>query len=223
MPPASPVVMSADEIMSYGTSSTISATVSGGVGTMQFYVDGTNFGAPVTLSSGSAALPSTATVPAGNHTVMGVYSNAITHLLTTANDEALLTITPISVGVSGTRAYDGTTNVDTGILSFTGNLDGGNLTLIGSGYLTNGKCRNTTAVHWIKVSRPGERFNGRFDCERDPCVHLDSRRAPAGERQYVDRGHQCPWLWSSGGDGHHADRSNVGAGRLFGKPRLLPN
>ena len=43
-------------------------------GTVQFVVDGTNFGSPVTLSGGTATSASTTTLAAGNHTVTANYS-----------------------------------------------------------------------------------------------------------------------------------------------------
>jgi hypothetical protein len=43
-------------------------------GTVQFIVDGSNFGAPVAVSAGSATSTSTSTLSTGNHTVGAIYS-----------------------------------------------------------------------------------------------------------------------------------------------------
>ena len=54
------------------------ATVAPGTGTptgsIQFAIDGTNFGSPVTLAAGSATSPATATLASGNHTVTAAYT-----------------------------------------------------------------------------------------------------------------------------------------------------
>ena len=132
-----PVSLSADETRIYGTASTITASVSGGTGTVQFFVDGATYGSAVSLAGGSATIPSTATLGAGTHTVMGIYSGDGTHAGGAAASEAVLTIAPLVANVAGTRVYDGTTNVATGILSVINNLDGANLGLTGSCFLTN--------------------------------------------------------------------------------------
>ncbi len=43
-------------------------------GTVQFLIDGANFGSPVTLTNGGATSPSTASLAAGNHTVTAFYA-----------------------------------------------------------------------------------------------------------------------------------------------------
>ena len=43
-------------------------------GTVQFQIDGTNFGSPVTVTSGSATSGSTITLTAGSHTIKAIYS-----------------------------------------------------------------------------------------------------------------------------------------------------
>src|SRR5207244_9122927 len=65
----------------FGQSVTLTATVapvppSTGTptGTVQFTIDGVNFGAPVTLVSGSATSGATSTLSVGTHTVTGIYS-----------------------------------------------------------------------------------------------------------------------------------------------------
>ncbi len=62
----------------YGQAVSFTATVSSGggtpAGTVQFVIDGTNFGSPVTLSGGAAASGSTSTLAVGTHTVTAAYS-----------------------------------------------------------------------------------------------------------------------------------------------------
>lgn len=137
VPSNAPVALSSDEIRSYGTASTITATVSNSTGKVWFYLDGTNYGAPVILAGGNAVIPSTVMLGAGKHFVTALYSNDTSHVISAAANEAILNVTPIVAGVSGTRMYDATTNVSTGILSIVNNLDGPNLGLVGNGVVTN--------------------------------------------------------------------------------------
>ena len=62
----------------YGQSVSFTVVVSGGgptpEGTVQFVVDGSNFGSPVTLSGGDATSTSTTLLGAGNHAVEVKYS-----------------------------------------------------------------------------------------------------------------------------------------------------
>jgi len=57
------------------------ATMSPGnaTGTVQFKIDGTNFGSPVTLSGGQAISGPTKTLTAGNHNITAVYSGDTTY------------------------------------------------------------------------------------------------------------------------------------------------
>jgi hypothetical protein len=48
-------------------------------GTVQFKIDGTNFGSPVTLSGGQAISGPTKTLTAGNHNITAVYSGDTTY------------------------------------------------------------------------------------------------------------------------------------------------
>jgi len=72
------VVASSNNPSVFGQAVSFTATVvgSGGTptGTVQFTVDGTNLGSPVTLSGGVATSPSTAALAVGNHPVTGIYS-----------------------------------------------------------------------------------------------------------------------------------------------------
>jgi hypothetical protein len=61
----------------YGTAATVTATVTSGggipTGTVQFQVDGTDFGDPLPLVGGAAGT-STASLPAGSHQIRAVYN-----------------------------------------------------------------------------------------------------------------------------------------------------
>jgi hypothetical protein len=60
---------------------TFTATVSpnNAKGTVQFKIDGNNFGSPVTLSGGKAISDSTTSLTAGNHNITAVYSGDTTY------------------------------------------------------------------------------------------------------------------------------------------------
>jgi len=59
----------------YGQAVSFTATVTAGAtGTVQFYIDGSAFGSPVTLASGSATSGSISSLATGTHAVTGVYS-----------------------------------------------------------------------------------------------------------------------------------------------------
>ncbi len=60
----------------YGQAVSFTATVTGvsPTGTVQFNIDGSAFGSPVTLASGAATSGTTSTLAAGTHTVTAVYS-----------------------------------------------------------------------------------------------------------------------------------------------------
>jgi autotransporter-associated beta strand protein len=132
---ASTTTLSGNDTKTYGTPSTISATVTAGAtGTVQFYVDGTAFGSVVTVSGGSATFPSTPVVPTGVHTVIASYSGDSTYAGSAAS-AVTLTVNPQVLTVSGTRQYDGTTTAAAGILSIAGSPAG--VTLTGNGVLAS--------------------------------------------------------------------------------------
>jgi Ca2+-binding RTX toxin-like protein len=61
----------------YGQAVTFTATVSAAItptGSVQFQIDGVNYGAPITLTGGTASF-STSALPAGNHTIGAVYTS----------------------------------------------------------------------------------------------------------------------------------------------------
>ena len=71
----------------YGQAVSFTATVTASsgtpTGTVQFKIDGSNFGSPVTLASGSATSGSTTTLTVGTHTVTAVYSGDASFLTST--------------------------------------------------------------------------------------------------------------------------------------------
>jgi len=83
-------------------------TVAGG--TVQFLVDGKNFGGPVTLSGGVATIQET-TIPAGNHTVTAKYSGDKSHLAGSGDLQGGQTVntqqTDTRVSSSADPSYDG--------------------------------------------------------------------------------------------------------------------
>jgi hypothetical protein len=76
LPVASTAVSSSLNPSTYGQAVSFTATVTGNspTGTVQFTVDGSAFGSPVTLASGSATSGSTSTLTQGTHTVTATYS-----------------------------------------------------------------------------------------------------------------------------------------------------
>ena len=76
--PTTTTVSSSLNPSGYGQSVNFTATVTAGTGTptgtVQFVVDGSNFGSAVTLVSGSATSGSTSTLSAGTHTVAATYT-----------------------------------------------------------------------------------------------------------------------------------------------------
>lgn len=77
--PTSTSVIANPVSVTVGNPVTFSATVtpligSNPTGTVQFTVDGSNFGAPVAISGGSASSAPLSTLPAGDHAVVAIYS-----------------------------------------------------------------------------------------------------------------------------------------------------
>ena len=75
--------------------------VSGGgptpTGTVQFVVDGTDLGSPVTLSGGAATSPSTTLLGAGSHTVVAQYSGDPNYAANTGNYTQVVNQAPLSI------------------------------------------------------------------------------------------------------------------------------
>ena len=124
------LTLSADESKIYATPSTIAATVNDGTGTVQFYVGGSAFGSPVTLTNYSATIPATASLGVGQYSITASYSGDATRSPTNATIPATLTIAPRSLTVNATgvnKLYDGTT---TATVTFSDNrISGDNLTV----------------------------------------------------------------------------------------------
>jgi hypothetical protein len=85
------VVSSSASSSTFGQGVTFTATVSAvapgsgtPTGTVQFVIDGTNYGSPVALSGGSAVSPTISSLAAGNHTVWAVYSSDVNFVASTA-------------------------------------------------------------------------------------------------------------------------------------------
>jgi RHS repeat-associated protein len=77
----------------YGDSLTFTATVAPDpsnpdtpTGTVQFLIDGANFGSPLSLDSGAATSDPIATLAAGSHTISAIYSGDDTFATSTADD-----------------------------------------------------------------------------------------------------------------------------------------
>lgn len=78
-PTTTTTVASSNNSVGYGQSVTFTATVnptsgSGETGTVQFMIDGSNSGSPVTLGGNNTAAYTISSLAAGNHTVVAVYS-----------------------------------------------------------------------------------------------------------------------------------------------------
>jgi len=76
----------------YGDSLTFTATVAAGspdlgtpTGTVEFLIDGTDFGSPITLINGSATSDPITTLGAGQHTISAIYSGDSTFTTSTAD------------------------------------------------------------------------------------------------------------------------------------------
>ena len=107
--------LSGNDAKLYGSNSIITAMVSPGTvtGAVQFYLDGTPLGNALTLSGGSVAIPSTATVSAGAHVIVAAYSGAAAYAPSATTTTVILTVTARSLTVTATgvgKIYDGTTN-----------------------------------------------------------------------------------------------------------------
>ncbi len=93
---------SSQNLSTYGQSVTFNATItpSAATGTVQFTIDGSNFGSPVTVSGGSATSSAISTLSVGTHTITAMYSGDSNYSSSTGTlsdgqvvNKALLTIT----------------------------------------------------------------------------------------------------------------------------------
>ena len=101
----------------YGQSVTFTATVAPNVagsgtpaGTVQFLIDGSDFGSPVTLVNGSATSPAISSLSVASHTIEAVYSGdtdfaASTGTLTQTVNPANTSPAPSSVPPTGSVSF----------------------------------------------------------------------------------------------------------------------
>jgi len=111
----------------YGTSVTFTVTVTGSspTGTVQFAIDGSNVGSPVTLSSGSATY-ATSTLAVGTHTVTATYSGDANHSGSTGtlSPSQVVNTTGSTVTVS-LSSYFNTIGITNDTATTYGNIDDG--------------------------------------------------------------------------------------------------
>ena len=103
-------------------------------------------GSPLTQAFGSANVLGTngSTLSVTNFTSVNDGNGGGNYSVTV--NTAMGTITPLPVTLSGTRVYDGMTDASSAILSFGNNLDGGNLTVSGTGVLASKNVNPTDAL-----------------------------------------------------------------------------
>jgi hypothetical protein len=77
-------------------------------GTVQFVIDGVNFGAPVTLKNGSATSAATTTLKAGSHAIAAVYSGSVSFASSTSPALTQTITAPAPAAPTGVAASDGT-------------------------------------------------------------------------------------------------------------------
>jgi prepilin-type N-terminal cleavage/methylation domain-containing protein len=133
----------------YGGSVKFTAVVAGSTtptGTVQFTIDGVNFGAPISLSGGSATSSATTTLTGGTHAITAIYSgdanyntntsSTLTQTVNKANSSTALAPSPVSPSTFGVNVtFTATMNplTATGTVTF---QDGG--ITIGTGTLSSG-------------------------------------------------------------------------------------
>ncbi|MGB9234660.1 MAG: Ig-like domain-containing protein, partial [Terriglobales bacterium] len=110
-------------------------------GTVQFNVDGSAFGSPVTLASGSAASGSTSTLTAGTHTVAAAYSGDANYLPSTGTLSGGQVVNPASQTITcgalpASEPYNG---------SFTASCTASSNLAVA--YSSGGSCSNVGATY----------------------------------------------------------------------------
>ncbi|HEY3917232.1 MAG TPA: YDG domain-containing protein [Stellaceae bacterium] len=131
----SPVVYVAtpNAISTYGTAPVFSPTMDGGG--PSDYVFGPSGD---TLATPTVGAGFSATTSVGTYAITGgspiASSDGVSYRVVYTGS---LTVDPLAVTLSGTRQYDGTTGASSSILTIGNDLDGGNLTLSGSGTLAS--------------------------------------------------------------------------------------
>lgn len=86
-------------------------------GTVQFRIDGINFGSPVTLVGGSATSPATSSMSAGNHAITAVYAGNTNFAASTA---PALTQTIGSATTGGSNSFAGRVAISGTVATVTG-------------------------------------------------------------------------------------------------------
>jgi sugar lactone lactonase YvrE len=158
--------------LSFGQTITVTATVapktassSTPTGTVQFSVDGSNYGAPVTLGSSGTATVSISSLSGGQHVINATYSGDNTFASSAATPPLTLTIATAATSTILTATVNGTTAVATGTsVTFTATVkptgfnpppypsgsvtfyQAGNTTALGTAPLTNGVATFTTTA-----------------------------------------------------------------------------
>ena len=156
-----------DGSQTYGSALTFTATVTGNSttpGGNVIFKDGPTTLATVWLAAG-ASPNATATytsqtdlnVTGSPHSIAAYYQGESTHNISDSSAGAIpQTITALPVTLSGSRNYDGTATAAASILTMGNNLDGGNLTLSGSGTLSsaNGGLQTISSFGGLTLGGP---------------------------------------------------------------------
>jgi len=137
----------------YGQSVRFTATVTGNspTGTVQFNIDGSAFGSPVTLAFGSASSASIATLAVGTHTVTAVYSGDTNNPGSTGTLSGGQVVTQASQTITVTTPAPSTA------------IDKSSFTVVASAtsglpisFTHSGACTNSNATYTINaLAKPG--------------------------------------------------------------------
>ena len=120
----------------FGQAVTFTANVASGAGTpagtVQFNIDGSPLGSPVTLASGSASSGSISTLAVGTHTVTAVYSGATDYAASTGTLNGGQVVNPLSTSTSTSVASSLNPTTYGQAVSFTANVTSGSGTPAGT-------------------------------------------------------------------------------------------
>ena len=175
-------------------SATVSSTTAGiPAGTVQFRIDGANFGSPVALSNGSATSAAAATLAAGGHTITAVYSGDSTfagstaaNFIQTVSQGSSITALASSASqstfgqnVTFTATVTGSASITpTGTVTFS---DGGTTlatgTLNGSGVATFSTTALAVGTHSVTAAYAG---NGNYTASGSSAVAFQVNPASTG-------------------------------------------
>ncbi|MGD0098682.1 MAG: Ig-like domain repeat protein [Terracidiphilus sp.] len=164
---ASPIV--------YGTSETLSATVSAGTGTVTFLDNGTTSLGTATISSGIASLTSAALAP-GTHSITAAYGGDATHDASASASATSLTVTSnttTTLIAAATGTYGTTYSLTANVVptSGPGTVNAGTVTFsngsvtLGTCTIASGTCSTSTTVlppgsYTVTASYPGALSGG---------------------------------------------------------------